>query len=341
MSPCLVPKFWNPADFARLLHTTVAMFVKQRTIRNSVGERSEALIMRPGPAVLAVVVLVLLFAAVGFFLGRQMSKPVTRPRVSEQPAPFESLYRAACVLFERGEFNGCLKICEQLRQDGALPEPLQKDLFVKRAWCLHYLKQGDEALQVIDRALGRYPRFHPLLQLKADILLMDDRYEEARPVIDLLAEELPGPRVWLSRGKLNVGLNKYAKAIENFRVVLSCGIPAFEREAATRLAILYAEEIKDFHEANRYVKVLLESDPSGFNAHATAGRVLLVQRRYEEAKSHLMKAVAQRPDHVEVLLNLAVFYDRQGDADHRALYLDMATQIHPESRTKYEALKTF
>lgn len=54
-----------------------------------------------------------------------------------------------------------------------------------------------------------------------------------------------------------------------------------------------------------------------------------------------MKAVAQRPDHVEVLLNLAVFYDRQGDADHRVLYLDMATQIDPESRTKYEALKKF
>jgi tetratricopeptide (TPR) repeat protein len=317
------------------------MFVKQRTVRNSVGERSEALIMRPGPAVLAVVVLVVLFSAAGFFLGRQTAKPVTRPRVSEQPAHFESLYRAACVLFERGEFNGCLKICEQLRQDGPLPEPVQKDLFVKRAWCLHYLKKGDQALDVIDGALGRYPRFHPLLQLKADILLMQDRYEEARPVVDLLAEELPGPRVWLSRGKLNVGLNKYAKAIENFRVVLSCGIPAFEREAATRLAILYAEKIKDFHEANRYVKVLLESDPSGFNAHATAGRVLLVQGRYEEAKSHLMKAVAQRPDHVEVLLNLAVFYDRQGDADHRALYLDMATQIDPESRTKYEALKKF
>jgi cytochrome c-type biogenesis protein CcmH/NrfG len=54
-----------------------------------------------------------------------------------------------------------------------------------------------------------------------------------------------------------------------------------------------------------------------------------------------MKAVAQRPDHVEVLLNLAVFYDRQGDADHRALYLDMATQIDPESAARYETLKTF
>jgi hypothetical protein len=57
--------------------------------------------------------------------------------------------------------------------------------------------------------------------------------------------------------------------------------------------------------------------------------------------AHLMKPVAQRPDHVEVLLNLAVFYDRQRDADHRALYMDMGTQIDPESRTKYEALKTF
>jgi hypothetical protein len=54
-----------------------------------------------------------------------------------------------------------------------------------------------------------------------------------------------------------------------------------------------------------------------------------------------MKAVAQRPDNVEVLLNLAVFYDRQGDEDHKTLYLNMATEIDPDSRAKYEALKTF
>ncbi len=317
------------------------MFIKQRTIRNSVGERSEALIMRPLPAALTVVILVFLFAAAGFFLGRQMSEPGPQARLNKQPAPFEDLYRATCVLFEQGEFNSCLKICEQLRQKEALPEPIQKDLFVKSAWCLYHLKRKNEALQAIDRALGRYPRFHPLLQLKSDLLLMDHRYEEAQPVIDLLATELPGPRVWLSRGKLNVGLNAYEKAIENFRVVLSCGIPVFERDAASNLAILYAEKIKDFHEAHRYVKVLLESDPSGFNAHATAGRVLLVQGRHEEAKSHLMKAVAQRPDNVEVLLNLAVFYDRQGDEDHKTLYLDMATEIDPDSKAKYEALKSF
>ena len=317
------------------------MFVKQRTIRNSVGERSEALIVRPLPAALTVVILVFLFAAAGFFLGRQMSKPGPQARLNKQPAPFEDLYRAACVLFEQGEFNACLKICEQLRQKGASPEPIQKDLFVKSAWCLYHLKRGNEALQVIDRGLARYPRFHPLLQLKSDLLLMDHRYEEAQSVIELLAAELPGPRVWLSRGKLNVGLNAYEKAIENFRVVLSCGIPVFERDAASNLAILYAEKIKDFHEAHRYVKVLLESDPSGFNAHATAGRVLLIEGRYEEAKTHLMKAVAQRPDNVEVLVNLAVFYDRQGDEDHKTLYLNMATEIDPDSRAKYEALKTF
>jgi len=317
------------------------MFIKQRTIRNSIGERSEALIIRPLPAALTVVILVFLFAAAGFFLGRIMSGPATQPTVKEHPAPFEDLYRAACVLYEQGEFNGCLKICEQLRQEAALPEPIQKDLLVKSAWCLHYLTKENEALQVIDRALARYPLFHPLLQLKADLLLMNDRYKEAQPVIDLLAEELPGPRVWFSRGKLNVGVNAYEKAIENFRVVLSCGIPTFAREAASHLAILYADKIKDFHEAHRYVKVLLESDPFGFNTHATAGRVLLVEGRYEEAKSHLMKAVAQRPDNVPVLLNLAIFYDRQGDEDHRSLYLDMATEIDPESKAKYEALKTF
>jgi tetratricopeptide (TPR) repeat protein len=317
------------------------MFIKQRTIRNSVGERSEALIMRPLPAVLTVVTLVFLFGAAGFFLGRQVSEPSPQAKLKKQPAPFEDLYRAACILFEQGEFNGCLKICEQLRQKEGLPAPLQKDLSVKTAWCLYHLKKGNEALQVIDRALGRYPRFHPLLQLKSDLLLMDHRYEEAQPVIDLLAAELPGPRVWLSRGKLHVGLNAYEKAMENFRVVLSCGIPVFERDAASNLAILYAEKIKDFHEAHRYVQVLLESDPAGFNAHATAGRVLLVQGRHEEAKTHLMKAVAQRPDSVEVLLNLAVLYDRQGDEDHKTLYLDMATEIDPDSRAKYEALKTF
>ena len=130
-------------------------------------------------------------------------------------------------------------------------------------------------------------------------------------------------------------------AVENLQLVLAAGTPVLKREAALLLAELYAEKTKDFDQANRCIRILLESDPWSFTSQAIAGRVMLVQGRYEEAKAHLMKAVAQEPGNVDALLNLAVVFERQGEKNGQSLYLEMAKNIDPDCTLKYEALQRF
>jgi len=316
------------------------MFIRLRTVRNRSGKQEEAIILRPLPAVLVLIIVTFFLTAGGFSLGKHVERLSVQPFLDEHVTAYEALYRAACVPFEEGNFLCALRIFERLR-DEYLPPKVQKEVVAKQVECLNSLGKPKEALRVIDTALKEYGHITLLLHQKADILLVTKNYQEARHVIDLLANNSPGPRVWLSRGKLYVELKDYSMAVENLELVLTAGTPALQREAAILLAGLYAERIKDFEKANRCVGILLESDPWSVTAQATAGRVLLVQGRYEEAKAHLMKAVAQEPGNVNALLNLALVFDRQGEKNGQSLYLGMAKDMDPESPVKYQVLQRF
>jgi FimV-like protein len=290
--------------------------------------------------VFVLVVVTFLLTAGGFSLGKHVERLSVQPFVDKQVTEYDALFRAACVPFEEENFHCALRIFERLR-DEHLPPKVEKEVVAKQVQCLHYLGKSKEALRVIDTALHEHGHIPLLLHQKADILLATKNYREARQVIGLLADNRPGPRVWLSRGKLYMELEDYARAVENLELVLTAGTPALQREAAILLAGLYAERIKDFDKANRCVGIVLESDPWGIMSLTTAGRVFLVQGRYEEARAHLMKAVAQEPGNVNALLNLALVFDRQGQKNGQALYLEMAKNMDPESPIKYQVLRDY
>lgn len=82
----------------------------------------------------------------------------------------------------------------------------------------------------------------------------------------------------------------------------------------------------------------LHLDPRHRNAHINLGRLFLRQRRYDEARQALTRGLAYHPYDGDLLFNLAVVEEREGNAGEARAYLERALFVDPADEEAREAL---
>lgn len=268
-----------------------------------------------------------------------VEKSYLNPAGRRQPANAqEEQHLALLKAFQRGDFDTAVQTAEALLS-GPIKPAMGKDVYAKLAWAHLLLKDEDKALAAVDRGLDAYKDCQPLLQLKADALIMAGRYAEADPVVAQLVKLDPGPTVLFARGNLRRGQGRYEAAARDYRVVLGRGSPSQERAAVNNLALLYAEDLGDLGRADFYVSMLIALAPEGYTTASTVGRVFLLQKRYQEAERFLRRAAELAPGRVEPLLNLILVYERTEQVAKARDARARAKALSPDWEAQLEALR--
>ncbi len=232
--------------------------------------------------------------------------------------------------FQERNWTQTLAISDEILKQKRLDPDLLQDVVLKQSSALIQKADYDQGLAAVEAGLDRLPNSLPLKQRKADILLMLRRFEDAAPLVRNLARTRPTAGTLFARANLRYGLGDYAGAVEDYRFVLSNGSPVQERAAANNLALLYAERLRNFNMAEFYGTVLVGLAPESFRTLATVGRVGLVTGNLSRAELFLQNAHKQRPEDVEVLLNLSLLAEKQGAPDKAERYRNQAKGLHEE-----------
>jgi Flp pilus assembly protein TadD len=94
----------------------------------------------------------------------------------------------------------------------------------------------------------------------------------------------------------------------------------------------------DADAAERGYRDALALDPTYFEARHDLGRLLLARHRLGEAIAELTTASAQHPDHVPLLLDLAVALGQNRQIDAAVDILERARSIEPNNAAVYSNL---
>ncbi len=230
--------------------------------------------------------------------------------------------------FRAGNFQKALASADALLRQGRLDAAAKEDVCLKRALCLVFLQNYSEALQTVKAGLTVFPDSYPLMQLEADLFLRLSDFDAASPLIDKLVAAHGGPSALFSRANLYWALGRTEDAGRDLEVVLSCGVPLLEKAAAHNLALLYARTA-DEPRALFYISMLQTLAPVGYRTDFAAGSVYLSLSRYKEAEKRLLDAYHNQPQSADVILELAVLYQKQGKDALAREYMSDAAQADP------------
>jgi len=105
--------------------------------------------------------------------------------------------------------------------------------------------------------------------------------------------------------------------------------------AAAALSVRTWNRNEDWHNNRKLAEATLKTSPDSPRFHVIMGQELTRQRRYEEARDHLEKALAQNPDHVPALNNLGLAYRNLGDNLKAAAALERLIRLEPNQYQAY------
>lgn len=216
----------------------------------------------------------------------------------------------AARLFAAGRWAEALARCRELLADQSLAEPTRRDLFVKAAWCEHHLGRPDAALALLDQAVEQTGDDPALTHLRADMLLMTGEARQAMQLLKPLAEDPCPPPIAFSLANAHRALGQTNQAIAYLRLVLAHGERELERAAVNNLALIYAEDLRDFDRAELHLAMLLALAPEHPTSLATAGRIMLIKGDHERAIHFLERAEQLAPDSPDIQLHLQAAAER-------------------------------
>ena len=231
------------------------------------------------------------------------------------------------------------------------------------------LDETDKALAIVEEYLQGHKDDLTLTHLKADILLREERYEEALRVCRQLAEVLEPDNLYaeLKLGNCYERMGNYRDAIKHYNAIL--GKNESFQPALRRMMYLYSflsnreNDLKKCHQGiayatrfieagggaegyvergNLYIDVYelekavadcrkaIELDEDAYYAYNNLGCALLKLRRVEEAVPPLKHAIEMDPEKDHLpYLNLAECYLLSGEYDKAIDAYGGALKIHP------------
>ncbi len=160
----------------------------------------------------------------------------------------------------------------------------------------------------------------------ANILNKLDRPAEAVEHFKQALKFLPrSPEIHNNYGNALRKLSRYDEAIEHYQLALKFD-PDF-KVAHYNFGLALAE-VGQYDQAVEHYKIYLGPE-DGSLAHFDVGTLLAIEGKTEQAIEQYQKALAARPDSVEVLSNLGYALARQGHPDQAVEYYKKALDIDP------------
>lgn len=226
-------------------------------------------------------------------------------------------------------------------------------------------KRNPEALNFVDELLELYPEDLEIIQKKAQILLFENKWEEAyltlstvlddkkinfdakleigylffeksisdsslKPLVKKIFTKLDNDSsYWAIKivlGAIAIEENKDSVAIENFKYVTENA--NWNVDAWIRLGALYFDN-KKYEEAEKILLQAIESFPDNYAINFISGLSLAQQSKNDEAVKYLKKAVELNPTDVNTISAYAYTLNQIKLDDEAILYLNKALSIDP------------
>ncbi|MCX8106198.1 MAG: tetratricopeptide repeat protein [Ignavibacterium album] len=272
------------------------------------------------------------------------------------------------VLFRLVELNNKLNNTEGvIKAINGLLEIDPSNIFLKKSLVENLLtvKRNAEAIELLNELIEIYPDDPELIQKKAQILLSENKWEEAyrtletifndkkisldakleiaylffeksitdstlKPITRQIFTQLDSDSsywaVKIVLGALAIEEGNDSLAIENFKYVTENA--NWNVDAWIRLGALYFDN-KKYEEAEKILSQAIQSFPDNYAINFILGISLAQQSKNEEAETFLKKAVSLNPNDVNTLSAYAYTLNQLKKDDLAIYYLNQALAIEP------------
>ena len=195
-------------------------------------------------------------------------------------------------------------------------------------------KQGqlDEAAREYQTALRLDTKSQPAISGLVSVYIRQNKYPQAETALRrLLAIDPANGGVRQQLGQVLAKEGKSDEAAEELKKVLQAGGSG---RIELELGLLYVDAGNNV-EAERWLRMAVQSLPQDAEAHYALGSLLMHVKRYPESQQELLKAVQLKPDLTEAYGNLAVVAAENKDYPLTLKALDYRAKFLPEDSASY------
>src|SRR5687767_1794631 len=185
---------------------------------------------------------------------------------------------------------------------------------------------ADEAIAIIDKALTGDPTNSRTLAAKSDLLLRQNRLDEAAKAADAaVAANATSAEAQFVRGRVLRAKGSYDKAEAAFNEVLKLN----PRAAAARVELARLRIRSGAEDAVAVATEATEADPRSLDARLTLARALMAQREYVKAQDVLTKVLSAAPNVAVVHAQLGTVLSRKKDTVGARASFNRALELDP------------
>lgn len=238
------------------------------------------------------------------------------------------------VLFRLVELNnklnnteGVIKAIKQLLEIDPSNIQLKKSLVEN----LLLAKRNSEAIEILDELIQLYPADLELIQRKAQILLSENKWQEAYRTLNFVFDD---EKINLDT-KLEVGYLFFEKSItdSSLKPLAKQIFSRLDRDTSywavkIVLGAIAIEENNDSI-AIEYFKYVTENANWNVDAWIRLGALYFDNKKYEEAEKILLQAIQSFPDNYAINFILGISLAQQSKNDEAETYLKKAVSLNP------------
>lgn len=262
----------------------------------------------------------------------------------------------------------CYSQASSLLKEAKKLFPSNTNLLIEEGWLTFYLLQYGDSMQIFKQVLDKDPFNELALQGKIACLRMQALYVEALDECDsAIKKASTSPGIFSERAWINIDMENYAAAEEDFKIVLSLvnndpyvqinlAWVLVKQKSADKLteAIKYCKNALGIHpdlaealsclgniafkkgnirEAESYFSRSIKSDPNK-GAYADLGALYIQMGRYEDAKEQLDQALKNNSNDMYAHLEMGYLYlntDKNREAIREFKTVSMMDPDNPES----------
>ena len=188
------------------------------------------------------------------------------------------------------------------------------DEFIYASQAYFNINNFNKTLGLVENGLSSFPGNYALLKLKAASLLFLNNYGEAVKTYNLLPDSLLTAAEYARLGKIFQSVNNDSIAYIFLK-------KAFQKDSL--LADIYLDlgnlnlKSRNFDQALYFYNKKINVDPASLSSYVNAALCLIQLQKYNEAKSYLLKTLAQKSDYMPADIWMARDY-RMMDSTNQA-----------------------
>jgi tetratricopeptide (TPR) repeat protein len=206
--------------------------------------------------------------------------------------------------------------------------PTRADLYIEAVYFLLRHERDAQALGLIEHGSARIPDDQGLLLLKATLLGVQNRTDDALALLKRISARWPEwGRPYLVRGIIEENHSDSQSALKDIEAAIAMGEPTAEAYYYLAQA-RYHSEPDDIPPAEEAIEKALELNAADPWIQALAGRLAWESHDYERSVQHLQEAIRLKKDFVTAHFWLGATYKSSGKSAEAATELAEVRRIH-------------